>query len=196
MDRIPKYTAGMFKRKMPRFGAMAPKKPRMPRPPKPRVKKFAEGGDTDDLVPRSMLPDENAEQLAARARGSKGPTRRYRPRSLPPPTANKPEVIVTPEAYYNSLSPEEQKKLREKYEAKIAAEELRKQEKAKEEQRKREEAREMYRRQEQEKDIDQSRYMRQRRQGFRTARSGGVMKSSSRRGDGIAKRGKTRGKFV
>ena len=44
MQRIPKYTAGMFKKKMPRFGSSSIKMPRMPKPPKPRVKKFAEGG--------------------------------------------------------------------------------------------------------------------------------------------------------
>lgn len=44
MNRIPKYTAGMFKKKMPRFGASSIRMPRMPKPPKPRVKKFAEGG--------------------------------------------------------------------------------------------------------------------------------------------------------
>lgn len=43
MNRIPKYTAGMFKKKMSRFGASSI---RMPRMPKPRVKKFAEGGAT------------------------------------------------------------------------------------------------------------------------------------------------------
>lgn len=37
--RIPKYTAGMFKKKMPRFGASAIKKPRMPKPPAPKAKK-------------------------------------------------------------------------------------------------------------------------------------------------------------
>ena len=70
MKRIPKYTAGMFKKKMPRFGASAIKKPRMPKPSKPKAKKpskrkvkfLQEGGSTDDLVPRSMLPDRNAAQ--------------------------------------------------------------------------------------------------------------------------------------
>jgi hypothetical protein len=47
MQRIPKYTAGMFKKKMPRFGSSSIKMPRMPKPPKPRVKKFAEGGDVE-----------------------------------------------------------------------------------------------------------------------------------------------------
>lgn len=46
MNRIPKYTAGMFKKKMPRFGASSISMPRVPKPPKPRAKKFAEGGAT------------------------------------------------------------------------------------------------------------------------------------------------------
>jgi hypothetical protein len=53
MKRIPKYTAGMFKKKMRRFGAASIKKPRMPTPPKPKAKKpskrkvkfLREGGD-------------------------------------------------------------------------------------------------------------------------------------------------------
>lgn len=48
MQRIPKYTAGMFKKKMPRFGASSIKMPRIPKPPKPRVKKFAEGGEAEE----------------------------------------------------------------------------------------------------------------------------------------------------
>ena len=39
-------------------------------------------------------------------------------------------------------------------------------------------------------------FMQQRKQGVRTAKSGGVMKSSCCRGDGIAKKGKTRGRYV
>ena len=41
MKRIPKFTSGMFKRKMRRFGAASSPMPRMP---KPRMKKFNEGG--------------------------------------------------------------------------------------------------------------------------------------------------------
>lgn len=39
MKRMPKFTSRMFKPKMKRFGAAAPKMPSMP-----RIKKFAEGG--------------------------------------------------------------------------------------------------------------------------------------------------------
>lgn len=190
MDRIPKYTAGMFKRKMPRFGAMAPKKPRMPKPPKPRVKKFAEGGSADDLVPRSMLPDETAAQLAARARGSKGPEKRFRNRS----DLNKSDVeesVVSPKSYFESLSPQEQKKMLEAYKKKIDEQKR----KAEEERKKDQEAMDMLRRQDRLFNEQIQRDMAARRNRIQTARSGGVMKSSHR-GDGIAKKGKTRGKFV
>lgn len=57
MKRVRKFTSRSFKKRMPRFGMSKPKMPRMP-----RMKKFQEGGSTDDLVPRSMLPDRNAAQ--------------------------------------------------------------------------------------------------------------------------------------
>lgn len=170
MNRTPKYTAGMFKKKMPRFGASSI---RMPRMPKPRVKKFAEGGDMDDLVPRGMLPDENAAELAARARGSKGPSKRFRNRPSSPVIEE--EVIVTPESYYNSLSPEEKKKMKEKYDKKIT------EQKRLEEERKRlEEARK-----------------RAFSRNVQTARTGGAIKAKKYvRGGGIETKGKTRGRFV
>jgi hypothetical protein len=190
MDRIPKYTAGMFKKKMPRFGASAIKKPRLPSPPKPRVKKFAEGGDTNDLVPRNMLPDENASELAARARGSKGPEKRFRNRS----DLNKSDVeesVVSPKSYFESLSPQEQKKMLEAYKKKIEEQKR----KAEEERKKDQEAADMLQRQDRLFNEQIQRDIARRRRGIQTARSGGVMKSSHR-GDGIAKKGKTRGKYV
>jgi hypothetical protein len=48
--RIPKYTAGMFKKKMPRFGASSIKMPRMPKAPKPRAKKYDEGGEVEEII--------------------------------------------------------------------------------------------------------------------------------------------------
>lgn len=48
----------------------------------------------------------------------------------------------------------------------------------------------------QREDAGVSEYMRQMKQGVRTAKSGGVMKASCCRGDGIAKKGKTRGRYV
>ena len=39
-------------------------------------------------------------------------------------------------------------------------------------------------------------FIQQRKQGVRTSKSGGVMKASCCRGDGIAKKGKTRGRYV
>lgn len=96
MKRMPKYTAGMFKRKMPRFGAAPIKKPRMPRPPKPsvkkpRVKKFQDGGSIDeqvvefdprdpkvaDLLKRMNVPYEEIVRMRDRAivRNKTGPYR-------------------------------------------------------------------------------------------------------------------------
>jgi len=70
MDRIPKYTAGMFKRKMPRFGASSIRMPRMPKPPKPRVKKFADGGPTgyEEAPPRFEAPNKTFKQAFTQAR--------------------------------------------------------------------------------------------------------------------------------
>jgi hypothetical protein len=93
MKRVPKFTAGMFKPKMKRFGG-------------PKIKKFAEGGDTDDLVPRGMLPDENAAELAARARGSKGPSKRFR--NKPSPPVIEEEVVVDPKEFYKEKMRERQ----------------------------------------------------------------------------------------
>jgi hypothetical protein len=46
MKPIPKFTSGMFKKKVKRYGAASPKK-------------FQAGGSTDDLIPRGMLPDKS-----------------------------------------------------------------------------------------------------------------------------------------
>lgn len=82
MQRIPKYTAGMFKKKMPRFGASGIKMPRLPKPPKPRVKKLAEGGEAEIeeviVTPEAYEREEIAEKIR---RGSKGPSRRNRPKN-------------------------------------------------------------------------------------------------------------------
>lgn len=189
MKRMPKFTSRMFKPKMKRFGGGSPKMPRMP-----RVKKYAKGGDvdTDDLVPPSMLPDENASQLAARARGSKGPPRRYRPKSrrehlnIPPPSVGG-ESIVTPEAYEEQVREDKASDAAAQREFERRLEIL---------ERKRRE--EMQRR-------DYEEYLRRKR-NILTAREGGPIKayrsggsvksSASRRADGIASKGKTRGKLV
>lgn len=88
MDRIPKYTAGMFKKKMSRFGASSI---RMPRIAKPRIKKLAGGGNVDeevvaydprdpkvaDLLKRMDVPYEDIVRLRNRAvvKGKTGPYR-------------------------------------------------------------------------------------------------------------------------
>lgn len=75
--RIPKYTAGMFKKKMPRFGAAPIKKPSLPRPPKPRAKKYADGGEIEEII---VSPEdyEREEIMEKSRRGTKGPPRRNR----------------------------------------------------------------------------------------------------------------------
>lgn len=57
MKRFRKFTSRSFQKRTPRYGMSKPKMP-----PMPKLKKFQEGGSTDDLVPRSMLPDRNAAQ--------------------------------------------------------------------------------------------------------------------------------------
>ncbi len=164
MNRIPKFTAGMFKKKMPRFGAMAPKKPRMPRPPKPRIKKFEEGGPVEeeviaydprdpkvaDLLARMKVPYEDIVRLRNRAvvRGKTGPYRgsgkAFREPIIGYDQKSNEYYLIQPE---DSASPYKGKGERLGT-AKIDS-----------------------------------------------RAKGGVM-SSCCRGDGIAKRGKTRGKFV
>jgi hypothetical protein len=82
MKRIPKFTAGMFKKKMPRFGASGIRMPSMPKAPKPRVKKFAEGGEAEIeeviVSPEAYEREEISEKIR---RGSKGPPRRNRPKN-------------------------------------------------------------------------------------------------------------------
>ena len=179
MKRIPKYTAGMFKKKMPRFGASAIKKPRMPKPSKPKAKKpskrkvkfLQEGGSMDDLVPRSMLPDRNAAQQKKdmdtlmkyymsdevrkrdKRRAEEGKKRKKKEEAVIE------EQIVTPEAFRREME-EENRRRRGPSDSEI--------------QRARRESR------------------------VRTARSGGVMKSYNKGGsiDGCAIRGKTRGTII
>ena len=71
MPRIPKYTAGMFKKKMPRFGASSI---RMPRIPKPRIKKFAGGGATgyEEAPPEFEKPKKRTFKEAFRAAKNAG----------------------------------------------------------------------------------------------------------------------------
>ena len=74
--RIPKYTAGMFKKKMPRFGASSIKMPRIPKPPKPRVKKFDEGGDVPGYEEDPQPGTQSDKKSAAKKRsGTTSPRR-------------------------------------------------------------------------------------------------------------------------
>lgn len=167
MNRIPKYTAGMFKKKMPRFGAMAPKKPRMPRPPRPRIKKFDGGGDVEEevIVSEEAVRKSDPELFAKIDRAKKAR-----------------ELAQSKDLVKRYLR---ERKVADETEAKKKAEEG-------DMRRKFNEYMEERRRQELE---EQGRFMQERKRGVRTARKGGTM-SSCCRGDGVAKRGKTRGKFV
>ena len=169
MKRIPKYTAGMFKKKMPRFGASSISMPRMPKPPKPRVKKFQDGGKAEVgevIISPEEGRKEYAELFAERERklkkqrdeASKNLVKRYLS-----------ETKKNEDAAAAAKKKAEQDKLKKQFDAYM-------------EERKKKE------------DAAATEYMRQMKQGARTAKSGGVMKSG--RGDGIAKKGKTRGRFI
>ena len=153
MDRIPKYTAGMFKRKMPRFGAMGIRKQRLPLPPKPRVKKikFDDGGPVgyEEAPPKFESSKKTFRQAFRQARDEGQEFFRWKG------------------DLYNAQTKEERKKML---------------------------------------DDAMSEYMANppykgagRKLGtykLQSKAKGGSIKSSCCRGDGIAKKGKTRGKFV
>jgi membrane protein involved in colicin uptake len=166
--RIPKYTAGMFKKKMPRFGAPGIKMPRIPKPPKPRIKKFDGGGGVEEevIISPEAGKKEYAELFAKSERN------------------RKERELQKSKDFVNRYIAESKKAEDAKAKEKLKKDEMRKQFDAYMEERKKQE------------EAGVSEFMRQMKRGVRTARSGGVMKSSCCRGDGIAKRGKTRGKFV
>jgi len=143
--RIPKYTAGMFKKKMPRFGASSIKMPRMPKAPKPRAKKYDEGGEVEEIIigpgaAQEEFADEMA-QVEARKKQNEQKRRDAESKDL----------------------------VKKYYEAKKKRAEIN------------------------EKNREKS--IKHFTRNVRTARTGGKMDSCCR-GDGIAKKGKTRGKFV
>ena len=135
--RIPKYTAGMFKKKMPRFGASSIKMPRLPKAPKPRAKKYADGGEIEEIIvsPEDYEREEIAEKIR---RGSKGPSRRNRRKS---------DKELAKEAIDDMIANPPYKKMVQQL-------------------------------------------------GTVKLNKAGGMQSSCCRGDGVAQRGKTRGKFV
>jgi hypothetical protein len=143
--RIPKYTAGMFKKKMPRFGASSIKMPRMPKAPKPRAKKYDEGGEVEEIIigpgaAQEEFADEMA-QVEARKKQNEQKRRDAESKDL----------------------------VKKYYEAKKKRAEIN------------------------EKNREKS--IKHFTRNVRTARIGGKMDSCCR-GDGVAQRGKTRGKFV
>lgn len=165
MKRVRKFTSRSFKKRMPRFGMSKPKKLRMP-----KMKKFQEGGPTDDLVPRSMLPDRNAAQQKkdmdtlmkyymsdeVRERDKRRAEERKKKKKSEESIVE--EQVVTPEAFRKEMEAEKRRRTPS--------------------------------------DGDVRRVRRE--SNVRTARSGGVMRSYNIGGkiDGIAKKGKTRGRII
>ena len=125
MMRIPKYTAGMFKKHNPRYGASGIRMPRLPRP-----KKFAEGGSTEEM--------ENEKKVAEFLnQPPSGPAAKPKPKKkAPKPDSSSDDLINRGGLPDQSVVPPTRKA------------------------------------------------------------KGGSIKSSCCRGDGIAERGKTKGKFV
>ena len=145
MDRIPKYTAGMFKKKMPRFGAMSIRKQRLPLPPKPRAKKFQDGGEIEEIIiGPGAAQEEFADEMAQVEERKKQNEQKRR-------DAESKDLV------------------KKYYEAKKKRAEIN------------------------EKNREKS--IKHFTRNVRTARTGGKMDSCCR-GDGVAQRGKTRGKFV
>jgi hypothetical protein len=143
--RIPKYTAGMFKKKMPRFGASSIKMPRMPKAPKPRAKKYDEGGEVEEIIiGPGAAQEEFADEMAQVEERKKQNEQKRR-------DAESKDLV------------------KKYYEAKKKRAEIN------------------------EKNREKS--IKHFTRNVRTARTGGKMDSCCR-GDGIAKKGKTRGKFV
>lgn len=143
--RIPKYTAGMFKKKMPRFGASSIKMPRMPKPPKPRAKKYDEGGEVEEIIiGPGAAQEEFADEMAQVEERKKQNEQKRR-------DAESKDLV------------------KKYYEAKKKRAEIN------------------------EKNREKS--IKHFTRNVRTARTGGKMDSCCR-GDGVAQRGKTRGKFV
>ena len=142
--------------------------PRMPKPPKPRVKKFAEGGEIEEVIigpgaAQQEYADEIARIQKARKEralaAEKSLVKRYLAASKKA-AAKKPEPKVEMD----------RETLRREFESYMQDQERKKKQ-------------------------AESQFYQEMKRGIRTARSGGKMESCCR-GDGIASRGKTRGKFV
>ena len=195
MERMPKYTAGMFKKKMPRFGASSIRLP--------RLKKYAEGGMTEEMENEKKVAgilnqpetakEKKARELAKKAE-EKAPgmdadqPKKAKPKAkptLPPQKYDDEEVIVTPE------------------EGKKQLEEDRKQDRIRE--------LEQYMKDQEEKRKEKfglkkppqippraipAPYKPGTQAPAQKLRGGGSVSSASKRGDGCAERGKTKGRFV
>jgi hypothetical protein len=157
----------MFKKKMPRFGSSGVRMPRMPKPPKPRAKKFQDGGEVDEVI---VGPGAAQQEYSNEISQSE---KRRKERAL---AAEKSLVkrYLAASKKAGAKKPEsvemDRETLRREFDAYMQEQELKKKQ-------------------------AEAEFRRDMKQGIRTARSGGKMESCCR-GDGIASRGKTRGKFV
>jgi hypothetical protein len=178
MERMPKYTAGMFKKKMPRFGASSIRLP--------RLKKYAEGGMTEEMENEKKVAgilnqpetakEKKARELAKKAEEKAPGMDADQPKKAAPkkpaapqqPPERDGEVIVTPEEGKKELEKDRLKDL-EQY--------------IKDEEAKR-------------KDKFGLNKPPQTPKAIKLRNGGSVASSASRRGDGCAMRGKTKGRFV
>lgn len=189
MKRMPKYTAGMFKKKMPRFGASAIRLP--------RIKKYADGGTTEEMenekqVAGFLNQPETAQEKKARELAEKAekyapgkdadqPKKPAKPKK-PPVVSEDDEVIITPEEGKKQLEADRLKDL-EQY--------------MKEQERKRKEKFGLNKPpQTPPKAVPAPYKPGSMKPEVKMKRGGAVSSSASRRADGCAVRGKTKGRFV
>jgi hypothetical protein len=181
MQRIPKFTAGMFKKKMKRFGA-----PAVPGPRLPRIKKYAGGGATEEMeneknVAKFLNQPETAQEKKARELAKKA--EKYAPsKDADQSDDDEDEVVVTPEEGKKQLEADRLKDL-EQY--------------MKEQERKRKEKFGLNKPpQTPPKAVPAPYKPGSMKPEVKMKRGGAVSSSASRRADGCAVRGKTKGRFV
>lgn len=175
MKRMPKYTAGMFKKKMPRFGASAIRLP--------RIKKYAGGGTTEEMENEKnvvkflnqpdTMQEKKARELAKKAE-EKAPGKDA-------DQQDEDEVIVTPEEGKKQLEKDRLEDLK-RY--------------MKEQEEKRKERFGLKRPPQTPPKAITAPYKPDSMKPKATFKRGGSVSSASKRADGCAIRGKTKGRFV
>lgn len=175
MKRMPKYTAGMFKKKMPRFGASAIRLP--------RIKKYAGGGTTEEMeneknVVKFLNQPDTMQEKKARELAKKAE------KMAPGKDADQQdedEVIVTPEEGKKQLEKDRLEDLK-RY--------------MKEQEEKRKERFGLKRPPQTPPKAITAPYKPDSMKPKTTFKRGGSVSSASKRADGCAIRGKTKGRFV